>query len=102
MKTENKIQSEIISRIRGSVGRQGFVFPMDGSVYQGFPDILILMLNGSWGVLEVKRTRNEKRQPNQKYYIKLMDSSGVFSKFIYPENMEEVLYELQRTLLSKR
>ena len=59
---------------------------------QGIPDRLIL--NGNkWASLEFKRDKNAPHRPNQDWYVDKMDSMS-FSKFIYPENKEEVLKAL--------
>lgn len=70
------------------------VFKMDQ--VQGIPDLLMLYKD-KWASLECKKNANAKRQPNQEYYVGLMNEMS-FSRFIYPENKEEVLYELQQTL----
>ncbi len=74
------------------------VIHLDPTEYQGIPDLLILYEN-KWAALEGKKSRNEHRQPNQKYYVDLMNQMS-FSRFIYPENKEEVLYELQQAFKS--
>ena len=52
--------------------------------------------NGKWqdATLEVKRSANAEKRPNQEYYVELMDGMS-FSRFICPENKEEVLDALQ-------
>ena len=68
---------------------------LDANYIQGFPDLLVLYKN-KWAILECKRSRSAIKQPNQQYYVdKLNDMS--FSRFIYPENKEEVLYDLQQS-----
>lgn len=67
---------------------------------QGLPDILILY-NDKWAMLECKRSKTATHQPNQDYYVEKLDSMS-FSRFIFPENREEVLDELQQTLRPKR
>lgn len=65
---------------------------------QGIPDLLVLYKN-KWASLECKKNANAKRQPNQEYYVGLMNEMS-FSRFICPENKEEVLNELQQTFKS--
>lgn len=63
---------------------------------QGIPDLLILH-NNKWATLEGKKSAKEHHQPNQDHYVEKMNDMS-FSRFIYPENKEEVLDDLQRTL----
>lgn len=67
---------------------------------QGTPDLLILYKD-KWAVLEVKAAENSRRQPNQDYYVDLFDTMS-FGAFIYPENAEDVLYDLQQTFEPRR
>ena len=60
---------------------------------QGIPDLLVLYKD-KWASLECKKNANAKKQPNQEYYVGLMDEMS-FSRFIYPENKEEILSELR-------
>lgn len=65
---------------------------LDSSDIQGIPDLLILY-GERWAVLEVKRSARATKQPNQEYYVDLLNDMG-FSRFIYPENKDEVLDDL--------
>ena len=69
------------------------VFHTDPNDIQGLPDLIVLYKN-YWGALEGKKEEHSPRQPNQQYYIDLMNKMS-YAAFVYPENEEEVLYEIQ-------
>lgn len=93
LKLEKHFQARLIKDLKKLfVGC--LVMKLDSSYIQGIPDLLILYKN-KWATLECKKFINANKQPNQEHYINLMNKMS-FSKFIYPENKEEVLYELQQ------
>lgn len=61
--------------------------------FQVIPDLLVLHGN-RWAALENKKSANAKKQPNQEYYVNDMNQKA-FARFIFPENKDEVLSELQ-------
>lgn len=71
-----------------------FITKLDSGDIQGIPDLLILHKD-KWATLENKRTTKATRQPNQEYYVEKMNNMS-FSRFIYPENKDEVLGELKK------
>lgn len=73
---------------------------LDSGYIQGIPDLLILF-EDKWAVLECKKHATAKRQPNQDYYVDKMNKMS-FAAFIYPENKEEVLHELQQAFSVRR
>lgn len=76
------------------------VVHLDPTEIQGIPDLLVLYKN-KWAALEGKKHANAARQPNQEYYVDRMNQMS-FAAFIYPENKEEVLYDLQQTFEPRR
>lgn len=93
-KLESKFQKELIDDIK-TIYPDCVVLKNDPSYIQGFPDLTILYKD-KWATLECKKTKSAKKQPNQDYYVdKLNDMS--LSRFVYPENKEEVLHEIQRS-----
>lgn len=92
MARESKFQSDLIKELK--VLFPGcFVTKLDSGHTQGIPDLLILWKD-NWATLECKRSKNASHRPNQEYYVDMMNEMS-FSAFIYPENKEAVLDELQ-------
>lgn len=87
------LKKEIKTRLKGCI-----IMKTDSSQYQGIPDLLILYKN-KWAMLECKKDPKASKRPNQSYYISKIDNMS-FARFINPENKEEVLNELYRSLES--
>ena len=65
---------------------------------EGLPDVIVLYKD-RWATLETKKNKAEVTKPRknkmqQDYYVATMDEMS-FSRYVYPENQEEVLNELR-------
>lgn len=88
---QDKLRKDLESMFPGCM-----IFKMDQ--IQGIPDLLVLYQD-KWASLECKKSANATKQPNQEHYVGKMNEMS-FSRFIYPENKEEVLSELYQTFRS--
>lgn len=95
MAKESKFQKGLIDKIKsrfpGCV-----IMKNDANYIQGIPDLTILH-GDKWAMLEVKKSEKASHQPNQDYYIKKANEMS-YASFVYPENEEEVLNELEQAL----
>ena len=96
---ENKFKTKLVKEIE-EMFPGSMALHMDPNEMQGIPDLLILYKN-KWAALEGKKEKNASHRPNQDYYVNLMNDMS-FASFIYPENKEEVLHELQQSFRSRR
>lgn len=94
---ESKFQAKLIQDLK-QMFEGCVVMKNDSSYIQGIPDLLVLYKD-KWASLEVKKNESAKRQPNQEYYVDKMNEMS-FSRFICPENKEEVLNDLYKTFNS--
>lgn len=92
---ENKFKTNLIRELE-ELFPGCIVLHMDANAIQGIPDLLILY-KSRWAALEGKKFAGASHRPNQDYYVDLMNRMS-FAAFIYPENKEAVLYELQQAL----
>jgi hypothetical protein len=96
---ENRFKTNLVNELKA-------MFPgckvihMDPNEIQGIPDLLILYKD-RWAALEGKKSADAPLRPNQEYYVEQMNKMS-FAAFIYPENKEEVLNELQQALRPRR
>lgn len=92
---ESKFQSDLIKELKerfpGCI-----VLKNDPNYIQGIPDLSVFY-ERRWAFLECKRSEHEEHQPNQDYYVERANAMS-FARFIFPENKEEVLNELQQAL----
>lgn len=94
---ESTFQTNLIKDIRerfpGSI-----VMKNDPNYIQGIPDWTILY-KGKWATLEAKKDISARHRPNQDYYVNKMNEMS-YSAFVYPENKEEVLNDLEKIFQS--
>lgn len=98
-KRENDFQSKLITKLKDRFDGC-MVMKLDPNYIQGVPDLLVLY-EDKWATLECKRSSKASARPNQPYYVERMNEMS-FSRFIFPENEEEVLNDLQQAFQSRR
>lgn len=96
---ESTFQARLIKRLE-ELFPGCIIMKNDSGYKQGIPDLLILHKR-RWALLEVKASARAPQQPNQEYYIELGRKLS-FAAFIFPENEDEVLHELEHTLEPRR
>ena len=98
-KLERIFQSELIKELK-ELFPGCIILKNDPTYIQGIPDLLILF-EDQWAALEVKKSITASHRPNQEFYVNKMGRMS-YANFIYPENKEVVLNELQETFFSRR
>lgn len=92
MVKESKFQAGLIKRLKSEFPGC-VVLKNDEQYIQGFPDLTVLYQD-KWAVLESKRFESASHRPNQDYYVNLLNGMS-YSRFVYPENEEEVIDDLR-------
>lgn len=92
---ESKFQKGLIDELK-VIFPGCLVLKNDANYIQGIPDLLILH-NDRWAALECKASATSHHQPNQEYYVDLMNKMS-YAAFISPENKEAIFNELQSAL----
>ena len=90
---ESDYQAQLIKKLK-AMFPGCLVLKNDSGYIQGIADLTVLW-HDHWAFLECKNSVNAKRQPNQEYYIQIADEFS-FGRFIFPENEEDVLRDLQQ------
>ena len=92
---ESTYQNKLIKKIKKLLPKC-IIHQNDPTRQQGVPDLVIF--NGPrWAMLEVKISPTADIQPNQEYWVEAFDEMS-YASFIFPENEEVVLNELQQAL----
>lgn len=97
---ESHFQSDLIKELKrrfpGCI-----VLKNNAKHVQGIPDISILF-GEHYAVLECKRSATAPHRPNQDYYVNHVNDMGGVARFIFPENKEEVLDDLESAFGTRR
>jgi hypothetical protein len=93
MSVESFFQAKLIRKL-SRLFPGCYILKNDPNYMQGFPDLTIFFKD-KWAVLEVKRTADSIHEPNQDFYVADLNRMS-FAAFIFPENEEEVLHDLQQ------
>lgn len=96
---EGRFKEELIQELE-QIFPGCVILKNDEQLLQGIPDILLLW-ESYWAMLEVKKSANASKQPNQDYWIEIFDRMS-FGAFIYPENKDEILDALQQSFSARR
>ena len=96
-KLETDFQGNLIKEIEQTFNGS-IVTKLDANYIAGIPDLLILHKN-RWATLECKKNKSEvskkrRNKEQQDYYVAEMNKMS-FSRYVYPENKEEVMNELK-------
>lgn len=89
---ESKFQSSLIKELKQRFP-DCIVLKNDPGYLQGIPDLSIFYKE-HYAFLECKKSKNAKHRPNQDYYVDKINNMS-FAAFIFPENKEDVLNELE-------
>lgn len=92
---ESKFQHDFITEVKKIFGDSVMVLKNDPNYIQGIPDFTILC-GCKAALLEFKRTKDARHQPNQDYYINKANQNGGYATFVYPENKQQVLSDLYK------
>lgn len=93
---ESAFERRVVSDIK-SWNDNVLVLKNNASMIQGIPDRTVYFAD-KFAMLEFKKSKDAKHQPNQDWYIDKINSNGGFARFIYPENEEKTLADLKKFL----
>lgn len=92
---KKKLINRILHEFPGAI-----VLKADANYIQGIPDNFILFRN-KWAAFEAKRSKFSSHQPNQDYYVDLLNRMS-YASFVYPENEDLFFHEIQRSFRPSR
>lgn len=89
---ENKFKQKLIKELY-NMFPGCLILHTDPTEIQGIPD-LVIFYKDRYAFLECKKSKDSDRRPNQEIWVHHLNKMS-FARFIYPENKEDVLYDLQ-------
>lgn len=92
---ESEYQKKLIKKLEARFPGC-LILKNDSSYLQGIPDLSIFY-GPSYAMLEIKVDEDASVQPNQCYYVEMVNAMS-FASFIHPSNEQEVLDALDRAL----
>ena len=93
---ESDFQGKFIKELEARYP-EAIVSKMSANYIQGIPDVIALFPNGKYANFECKDSKDAPHQPNQDDYVDKLNNMS-FARFVYPENKQEVLDELEQAL----
>lgn len=99
MTPESDFNKRLLARIARAF-KGSIILKTNANDLPGFPDRIVLFEN-HWAAFESKRSSIARLQPNQDYYIDLLNSMS-FARFVNPSTEELFIHELQTAFRSKR
>ena len=92
---KKKLINRILREFPGAI-----VLKADANYIQGITDNFILF-EDKWAAFEAKRNMFAPHQPNQDYYVDSLNEMS-YASFVYPENEEQFIHEIQQSLRPNR
>lgn len=99
MTTESQFKIKLIRQLE-ELYPGAVILKNDANMHQGIPDHIILF-GKRWAMFEAKRSATAPHRPNQDYFIEYLNQMS-YASFVYPQNKEEFLNELQQALRPSR
>ena len=89
---KQKFQKELKKKVKPVAILQ---YKQDATTLKGFPDC-ICILEGVTIFIEYKKSKRAKYQEGQKMWHDKLEEAGHFAFYVYPENADEILKEIER------
>jgi hypothetical protein len=97
---ESEIKAEFKKRIKNNFFIGDEVHLVEPKTFtRSDPDLYILGYGGRWAAVEFKTSEDADLQPNQERRMAILNDMS-YARFVYPENVVEVLDELEELFTS--